>query len=118
MDAPPITLTIPGDNDFGRIVRAACANLAERAGWSSLDIGHLRSAVDLVIAGLCSAGSSSIQLDLRRDDLTLVVGLRGDGGSGVDQATAERLQSLAPNSIDRLEASGDRRTFTITKSHR
>ena len=47
-----ISLRLPASAEFGRIARAAAANLATRLGWQAVDIDSLRLAIDEALAVL------------------------------------------------------------------
>jgi len=53
-----INLRVPAAPSYGRIVRAAGANLATRLGWQAVDIDSLRVAIDSAVAALVGESGS------------------------------------------------------------
>jgi len=74
-----ISLRLPATASYGRIVRAAGANLATRLGWQAMDIGALRVAIDEALNALVgdSGGSGELSVDftVAGSDIDLVLAL-------------------------------------------
>lgn len=98
MSNEKISLRLPASAEYGRVTRAAAANLATRLGWQAVDIDSLRLAIDealAVLTGHSAAGDGAL-LDI---DFVII----GDGIEIDIVATGPDLGTISQQQIERFE---------------
>lgn len=120
VDGDEISLVLPAQAEYGRIVRITASSLALRLGYSFPDIEDLRIAIDeMVILLLRPEGSVGvIRVTFRISDDHLDVDAHttaGDDQPWIDHGALGRFEGIVEDLVDEHSVDDDGRTVHLTK---
>lgn len=118
MTGDHILLELPADATYGRIARAAAANLALRRGYSLTEIDDLRLAVDEAVITLLGPDAQELPMSVSFDARAthVEVDLRVSEGAPIPAERAARFAEIAASLVDHYDVDRTIPRVRISKS--
>lgn len=113
-----VSLRLPASAEFGRVARAAAANLATRLGWQAVDIDSLRLAIDEAVAVLVdddSTGDLTLDFLIIDDGMELTIAAADTRAGAIPAERLSRFESLVAPGFAQASVDATARSVHVVK---